>query len=187
MYYSLVPLPKARGICMGVLFGDFSPRISWTFSTPSACYFPRGTAGQGCSRPCLLSSSIILPCFSICFIFFSPISGRVEKRGSHKRHTVLPLTWERQQRPFVTSQRAESQNCFLGLSLGLSKKKKRRRRKSWISEMFIDRLESHYYNICITFSVYLYQLPLMKIDDEDAMPLVCSVVFFFVCFFKLTT
>lgn len=49
--------------------------------------------------------------------------------------------------------------------------------------MFIDRLESHYYNMCITFSVYLYQLPLMKIDDEDAMPLVCYVVFCFVLFF----
>lgn len=51
--------------------------------------------------------------------------------------------------------------------------------------MFIDRLESHYYNICITFSVYLYQLPLMKIDDEDAMPLVCSVVFSLFLFFKI--
>lgn len=36
---------------MGVPFGDFSPRISWTFSIASACDFPGGTAGQSCSQP----------------------------------------------------------------------------------------------------------------------------------------
>lgn len=147
MYYSLVPLPKAGGICMGVLFGDFSPRISWTFSIPSACYFPRGTAGQGRSRPASSHRQLYFHAFQS--VFFFSISGRVEKQGSHKRHTLLPLTWERQHRPFVTSQRAESQNCFLRT---LSKKK--RRSKSWISEMFIDRwvalLQHLYHILCVS-------------------------------------
>lgn len=160
---------------MGVLFGDFSPRISWTFSIPSACYFPRGTAGQGRSRPASSHRQLYFHAFQS--VFFFSISGRVEKQGSHKRHTVLPLTWERQHRPFVTSQRAESQNCFLRT---LSKKKEEANVESLRCSL-TD--ESHYYNICITFSVYLYQLPLMKIDDEDAM-LIFSLVKTRSCFFS---
>lgn len=66
---------------MGVQFGDFSPRISWTFSFASACYFAGGTAGQGCSQPASFHQQLYVYALQPLFVF---ISEKVGKQGGYK-------------------------------------------------------------------------------------------------------